>query len=262
MSAATGTGAAGILAGQHLLQIGDIGGRFLGRQIGLHDAFRLAKAALQTDHEAQILPHPRIGARAGKGTAKGLFGFRQILGQHVGQAEIGQHRGLLGHDRQGAGVIAAGFIMPAELVERGSLHRQNAPVRIIRRMGAGEHVERLLGIAVVGERAAVAGEQRLVAGMGDGGLLEHGDGLGALSGGAQRLAIAQRRVGILGIGAIAFALDFDGAARIGTGTGSGLASALGLIEPVTSDMVLQPPRLAAKIAVTAADARSRARLEG
>ena len=81
-------------------------------------------------------------------------------------------------------------------------------------MGAAEHVEGGLRIAVVGERAAVAGEQRLVAGIGDGGLFEHGDGLGALPGGAQRLAIGERRVGILGIGAIALAVDLDRAARI------------------------------------------------
>ncbi len=85
-------------------------------------------------------------------------------------------------------------------------------------MGAGQHVEGALEIAVVGERAAVAGEQRLVAGMGDGGLFEHRDRLGALAGGAQRLAVAQRGVGILGIGAVAFAVDLDGAARIGIGT--------------------------------------------
>ena len=125
----------------------------------------------------------------------------------------------------------------------------------------GEHVERPLEVAVVGERAAVAGEQRLVAGMGDGGLLEHRNRLGALAGGAERLAVAQRGVGIPGIGAIALAIGFDGAARIGIGLRE-LASAFEPIEPVMSDMVLQPPRLAAKIAVTAADARSRARLEG
>jgi hypothetical protein len=38
--------------------------------------------------------------------------------------------------------------------------------------------------------------------------------------------------------------------------------ALDEIDPVISDMVWQPPRLAAKIAVTAADARSRAREGG
>src|SRR5436309_14241755 len=46
-------------------------------------------------------------------------------------------------------------------------------------MGAAEDVERLLEIAVVGERAAVGCEQRLVARVGDGGLLQHGDGLRA-----------------------------------------------------------------------------------
>ena len=84
-------------------------------------------------------------------------------------------------------------------------------------MGAAEHVEGRLRIAVVGERAAVSGEQRLVAGMGDGGLFEHGGGLGALPGGAQRLAVGQCRLGVLGIGAIALAIDLDRAARIGSG---------------------------------------------
>ena len=89
-------------------------------------------------------------------------------------------------------------------------------------MGAREHIERLLEIAVVGERAAITGEQRLVAGMSDGGLFEHGGGLGALPGGAQRLAIGQSGIGILGIGAVAFAIDFYRAPRIGIGTGLGL----------------------------------------
>ena len=107
-------------------------------------------------------------------------------------------------------------------------------------MGAREHVERLLEIAVVGERPAVAGEQRLVAGMGDGGLFEHGDRLGALPGGAQRLAIGQRRIGILGIGAVALAIDST--ARRGSASGLALGSAFEAIEPVMSDMVWQPPR--------------------
>ena len=44
-------------------------------------------------------------------------------------------------------------------------------------MGAAENVKGLLEIAVVGQRAAIAGKQRLVAGMGDGGLFEHRDRL-------------------------------------------------------------------------------------
>jgi hypothetical protein len=93
--------------------------------------------------------------------------------------------------------------MAAKLIERGSLHREQPPVGIGRGVGAGENVERLLEITIVGERPAIAAEHRLVAGNGDGGLLEHGYGLGALAAGAQRVAIAERGVGILGIGAIA-----------------------------------------------------------
>ena len=111
--------------------------------------------------------------------------------------------------------------MPAHLVERGALHRQDAPVGIVGRVRAAQHVEGLLEIAVVGERAAVSGEHRLVGGVGDRTLFEHGDGLRALTGGAQRHSVTKGSVGIPGIGAVALAIDFGGAARIGIGSESG-----------------------------------------
>ena len=82
-------------------------------------------------------------------------------------------------------------------------------------MGAAENVECLLEIAIVEQRAPIAGQQRLVVGMGDRGLFEHRDGLGALPGGPQRLAILQRRLGVLGIGTIALPIGIDLAAGIG-----------------------------------------------
>src|ERR1700676_3255865 len=51
--------------------------------------------------------------------------------------------------------------------------------------------------------------------MSDGGLFEHRDGLRTLAGGAERLAIAQGRIGILGIGAIALAIDLRRTPRVG-----------------------------------------------
>ena len=77
--------------------------------------------------------------------------------------------------------------MPADLVEHRALHRQDAPVRLVGRVRAAEHFERLLVVAGVGERPAIGAEQRLVVRIVDRGLLEHGDGLGALAGRAQRL---------------------------------------------------------------------------
>src|SRR4030088_913924 len=112
--------------------------------------------------------------------------------------------------------------MPAKLIERGALHRKNSPVGIIGRMGAGENIERLLEIAVVGKRPAISGEQWLVAGMSGGGLFEHGDGLGALPCGAQRLALLEGRVGVRGVGAIACAVGLCRAPRVGVGAGVGL----------------------------------------
>ena len=84
-------------------------------------------------------------------------------------------------------------------------------------MRPGQDIEGGLEAAVIGQSPPVGGQQRLVAGMGDGGLFEHRGGLRPLSGSAQRLAITQRRGGILRIGAIALAIDLDRAPRIGVG---------------------------------------------
>jgi hypothetical protein len=87
-----------------------------------------------------------------------------------------------------------------------------------------EHVEGLLEIAVVGQRAAVGGEQLAVAGIGDGGLLENRDRLRALS----------------------FALARYRSARVSVSrrkSPSARTSALLLIEPVMSGNpeLWQPP---------------------
>ena len=166
---------------QQPLQLRDIGGRLLGRQVGLRDLFGLGDAALQANHQRQIGPHARIGRRTAVGAAQRLLGLGQIFRKHVGQSEIGQHRRLVGRDLQRARIILPRLLIPAELVERRSLRREHPPIRIVGAVGAAEHVEGLLEIAVVRQRAAVAGEQRLVAGMGDRGLFEHRNRLGLLS---------------------------------------------------------------------------------
>jgi hypothetical protein len=58
--------------------------------------------------------------------------------------------------------------------------------------------------------------------MGDGGLFEHGGGLRPLPVGAQRLAISERRVGVLRVGAIAVGIGFRSALWIRIGRGVGL----------------------------------------
>ena len=106
-------------------------------------------------------------------------------------------------------------------------------------MGAAEHVERLVEVAGVGQRAAIGAKQRHVVRIADRGLLQHRDRLGALFGGAQRPRIIEGRFGIAGIFAIALAPDFErlppfgfAARRIGTGAP---------MEPVVSSpVVLQP----------------------
>ena len=82
-------------------------------------------------------------------------------------------------------------------------------------MGAAENVECLLETAIVEQRAPIAGQQRLVVGVGDRGLFEHRNRLGALPRGSQRLAISQRRLGVLGIRTIALPIGIHLAADIG-----------------------------------------------
>jgi hypothetical protein len=53
--------------------------------------------------------------------------------------------------------------------------------------------------------------------MRDRALLEHGNGLRALPDGAQREAVTKGGVGVPGIGAVALAIGFGGAARVGIG---------------------------------------------
>ena len=64
---------------QHLPQIGDIGGGFVRRQIGARDGLGLGEAALQADHEREVLPHPRIDRRMRRRAAQRGLGFAQIL---------------------------------------------------------------------------------------------------------------------------------------------------------------------------------------
>lgn len=56
-------------------------------------------------------------------------------------------------------------------------------------MGAAEDVEGLLEIAVVCQRSPVTRKQGFVAGVGDRDLFEHGDRLGLLSRGPERLSV-------------------------------------------------------------------------
>ena len=56
-----------VLARQHALQLRDVRGRLLGRQVGLHDLFGLGDTALQADRQRQVGPHARIGRPPGYG---------------------------------------------------------------------------------------------------------------------------------------------------------------------------------------------------
>ncbi len=208
-----------LLVGEHLPQIIEIGLRLLGREVGARDFLGFLEAALQADHQREILSHARLAAVEGAGAAQGLLGFLQILRQRVGQSEIGHHRRFVRHDAERALVMAARFVVPAHLIEHGALRRENAPVRLIRRMSAAEHVERLAEVSGIGERAAIGAEHDDIVRAVDRGLLQNGHGLRALAGRAQRLRVADRRLGVFLILAIALAPDLGVAPPFHIGAG-------------------------------------------
>jgi len=47
-----------------------------------------AKAALQANHQTQILPHPRVSSGVRKGAAKYFLRLRQIPGKHIGKTRL------------------------------------------------------------------------------------------------------------------------------------------------------------------------------
>ena len=116
-------------------------GRFVRRKIGAGNLLRLLEPALQADHEREILPYARFRVRTGCGPAQCRFRLREILGQRVGEPEIGEDRSFLRHDLQCRLVIAACLVVPAHLIEHRALNRQDAPIRLIGAVSAGEYVE-------------------------------------------------------------------------------------------------------------------------
>ena len=106
-------------------------------------------------------------------------------------------------------------------------------------MRALQHVERLLEVAGIGERAPVGAEQGRIAGIVDRGGFQHGGRLGALAGRAQRLRVADGVVGIARIGAELLAASASLSRRQ---SASLRVAGLDEIEPVvsTEPVVLQP----------------------
>ncbi len=125
--------------------------------------------------------------------------------------------GSPGTMRSAADIVLLRLGIAAELVEHGALRVEDAPVRIVRGMRAGQHIERLVVVAGLGQGAAVGAEQLHVMRVADGRLLQHGDGLGALVGGAQRAGIGDGRVGVVGIFAVMRAPDIKRTPPFGVG---------------------------------------------
>jgi hypothetical protein len=114
-------------------------------------------------------------------------------------------------------VIALRFGVASHLVEHGALGGEDAPVGLVGRMSAAEHVQGLIEIAGLRQRTAVSAEHGRVARIGKRHPLEDGDRLCALPGRAQRLRVVQRRVDVAGTGAILLSVDSKVVPPVGVG---------------------------------------------
>src|SRR3954451_2618853 len=64
---------------EHLFEVGDVRGRFIGRKVGARNGLGLLKAALQADDKRQILPNALVGAAVCCRAAQHLLGTLQVL---------------------------------------------------------------------------------------------------------------------------------------------------------------------------------------
>ena len=144
---------------------------------------------MQADHQREVLPHPRFHLRSRHRAPQRDFGTLQLFCQRVGQAQIGQHGGIVGDDLERGRISLLRLGVLAHLIEHRAFSVEDAPIGIVRRLGAAERDQRLFVLPGLGERAAVVAKQLHVARVAQRGLFEHRDRLGALIGCTQRLRV-------------------------------------------------------------------------
>lgn len=120
----------------HLADRGHSGRRLFGACVHALHVFGFLELALQRQNKRQVLTDPRIGARALRGLAERRLGLRQLLGERVGQAEIGQNAGLARRYLQRRDVKLLGGVVVAHLVGDRALRGENGPIGTFRRMRA------------------------------------------------------------------------------------------------------------------------------
>ena len=77
----------GALLRQHPLEIGDVGGGLLGRQVGAGEVLGFLVAALQSDHQRQVLALARLGVGPCHRAAKNDLGLSYALNKELKRAE-------------------------------------------------------------------------------------------------------------------------------------------------------------------------------
>ena len=232
----------GFAVREHLPQIGGIGGGLVGWQVGTGEALSFGEATLQSHHEREVLPHSLIDRRMRRCTAQGGFGLRQVPRQGVGKPQVRQDRGLFGHDFQCRQVVTLRIGVAAHLVEHRALRGEDAPIGLVGRMGAVEHVQCLLVVSGFGKRAPISAEYGLVVRAFDGGPLEDGDRLGTLSRRAERLRIVQCNVDIRRV--VRYCCPYISTLRRGSASACSDA-AIGTDPVVSAGCVVEHPAIAA-----------------
>ena len=178
-------------------------------------------SSLQPHDQRQLLPHLRVAVRLRRRPSQRRLRPHEILGQRIGQPEIGEDRGLVRRDSQRGRVIALGFAVPPHLVERGALDRKDAPVGCAGGVGALEHLERPFVIAGIRKRAPIGGEHAAIARVLDRRAFEHREDLRVLAVASQRAGIIDRGVRIVRMRAVALGRAWRRTLAFGSGNAEG-----------------------------------------
>ncbi len=169
---------------------------------GRGDLVRLRGLALKPQHQRQVLLDLERGLRARRRLAQRLLGLVELVGQHVGKPEIVEDLRLARRQHQRLLVARPRLFVLVERIEDAALRGEELPVRIVGALRALHRRERLVELAVGGERLAEGGEHLAVLRMVDRGLAHHRNGLAGLSCGAERRRIVQLRDPVLLVCAI------------------------------------------------------------
>jgi hypothetical protein len=206
--------APGIALSDHLADRLDIGARGFGRKVRQAHLLGLGEFAFQSQHQREVAAHARVRLRARDRLPQRLLGLRQLLGQGEREAHVGENARLARRDLQRVAIELHRARVIAEPVRHHALHGHDVPPRIVRRIGARQHVLGLRELSGIGQRLAVFAEHVEILGRLYRRRLDDGDRLAVSRQRAQRPRVCDRGGFLPRIALVALAAILDVGAQL------------------------------------------------